>query len=224
MAVEIHHLDALPSLEGFDVAVVIDVVRAFTVAPWVLRQGARRLLLARDFDHAVRASQERFPDALLLKDGAPDPRFALSNAPGAIARTDLTGRTVIQATGNGTRGAHAVAAVPAVLVASFANASATAAAIARRSGRTILVPTETDEDVALADWLALAAAGDRPDFAPYLARVRESAAGLECAARGHDPAFPGVDPDDLARCLEADAFGHAMRLERDVDLFEVVPL
>lgn len=48
MTPEILHVDDLTELLGpeVDVAVVVDVVRAFTVAPWCLEQGAARLLLA----------------------------------------------------------------------------------------------------------------------------------------------------------------------------------
>ena len=84
-----------------DVAVVIDVVRAFTVAAWCLERGAARLLLAPSIEAAV-AAGERHPGAVLLKDGEPDPRFILPNAPGRIATEDLTGRIVVQKTGNGT--------------------------------------------------------------------------------------------------------------------------
>lgn len=197
-----------------DVAVVIDVIRAFTVAPWCLERGAAAVLLASSVEAAVAARDASYPDALLLKDGPADPRFALPNAPGRIAREDLTGRTVVQRTGNGTRGAHAVARTPLVLCSSFVTAAATAEAVrAARPGGVVLIPTEGDEDWALADYLAavLHDGGARPDPSPYLDRVVRSPAGVECAERGADEGYPGVDPDDLARCLELDRFDHALR-------------
>lgn len=216
MSVEIQtqHVNDLTGPIDADVAVVIDVIRAFTVAPWCLARGASRLLFAPGVEEAVRSQAAHIPDALLLKDRAADPRFALPNAPGRIAREDLTGRTVIQVTGNGTRGAYAVGPVPIVLCASFVTAAATARAVlAADPERVILVPTEGDEDVALADYLtAMLDGGASPDPAPYLARVVASAAGRQCAERGADPAFAGFDPDDLRRCLEIDAFDRALRV------------
>jgi len=209
------HVDDLPeSGAAPDVAVVIDVIRAFTVAPWVLARGADRLLFAPSVDAAVAARAEH-PDALLLKDRGADPRFALPNAPGRIAREDLRGRTVIQVTGNGTRGAFAVGKASLLLCASFVTAAATARAVMEAApARVLLVPTEGDEDHALADYLIALLDGGQPvDPAPYLERVVDSRAGRECAARGSDPAFPGVDADDLARCLEIDAIGSAVRAE-----------
>ena len=208
-----------------DVAVVIDVVRAFTVTPWCLARGAARVLLAPSLEAAVGARRDRWPDAVLLKDGQPDPRFQLPNSPARIARADLVGRTVIQKTGNGTRGAFAVGAVPTVLCASFTTASATARAVRVASpDRVLLVPTEGDEDHALADYLTAlldADASSPVNPEPYLARVRESAAGRECRARGDDPAYPGVDPGDLARCLELDVFDHALRARPQAGLLTV---
>lgn len=220
------HVDDLDASVDADVAVVIDVIRAFTVAPWCLARGAQRLLFAPGVEEAVQAQAERFADALLLKDRAADPRFALPNAPGRIAREDLTGRTVIQVTGNGTRGAFAVGSAPLVLCASFTTAAATARAIlAAAPERVLLVPTEGDEDVALADYLTAMLDGGGGVFAPpYLARVVRSAAGQECLERGADQRIPGVDPDDLRRCMELDVFGFALQATpEDGGLLAVAP-
>lgn len=209
------HVDDLPrSGASPDVAVVIDVIRAFTVAPWVLARGADRLLFAPNVDAAVAARADH-PDALLLKDRGADPRFALPNSPGRIAREDLRGRTVIQVTGNGTRGAFAVGRVPLLLCASFVTAAATARAITQVApARVLLVPTEGDEDHALADYLAALLDGGRPvDPAPYLDRVVASPAGRECATRGSEEAWPGFHADDLMRCLEIDAIDAAVRAQ-----------
>lgn len=225
------HVDDLgqpgvPDLGQVDIAVVIDVVRAFTVAPWCLARGAERLLLAATPAAAVQARRDHFPDALLLKDGRLTPPFDLPNAPGLIARTDLSGRTIIQVTGNGTRGAHLVSAASMVLCASFATAAATARELAAGEGRALLVSTEGDEDDALADYLLalLRAPGSEVEPAPYLERVRRSAAGVECLQRGADTDYPGVDADDLARCLELDTCGHALQAVPDGELLDLRPL
>lgn len=213
MEIVTRHVNDLDGAVDADVAVVIDVIRAFTVAPWCLARGARQLLFASGVEAAVEAKRDHHPDALLLKDSAADPRFVLPNAPGRIAREDLTGQTVIQVTGNGTRGAYAAGAAAVVLCASFVTATATVRAVrAAAPGRLLLVPTEGDEDVALADYLVAMLDGGAPvDPAPYLDRVLRSTAGQECAAYGADPAYPGVDVDDLRRCLEVDAFDDALQ-------------
>lgn len=215
--IETLHVNELGSLgddASFDAAVIIDVIRAFTTAPWILLRGASRLFLARDAESAVREGDLLYPNALLVKDGQPDPRFHFPNSPGMIARQDLGGCTVIQATGNGTRGAHAVRGMaPVTLCASFINATATLEAVSAHP-RVLLVPTEGDEDVALAEYLTVALSTNRaPHPGPFLQRVERSPAGIECRDRGTDTRFPGVDPDDLARCLEIDAYDQALLVE-----------
>lgn len=203
-----------------DVAVVIDVLRAFTVSPWCLARGADRLLLASHVEAAV-AAGERYPGAVLLKDREPDPRFALPNAPGFIATADLTGRTVIQTTGNGTRGAHAARGACSVLCASFVTASATTQFLRQHPGsEVVFVVTEGDEDVALADFVMASLAGP-VDAARYLQRVHDSEAGRELRERAPDPAFPGVHPDDLALAMDLDRFDRALRCEPVEDLLQV---
>lgn len=226
MPIVVRHLEELTAddpADQWDVAVVIDVIRAFTTAPWILRQGASRLLLAPNAEAAVAAQRAEFPDAILVKDGPPDPRFALPNAPGRIAHEVLAGRIVIQATGNGTRGAHAVRGAREVLCASFVNAAATARALSGRD-KILLVPTEGDEDQALADYLLHAVrAQATPPPGPFLERVRSSKAGVDCRARGRDASVPGVHPDDLDRCLEMDAFDFALSVAPAGSLLEARP-
>ena len=204
---EIRHLDDLPTTISADAVVVVDVFRAFTTAPWCYESGARSVLLAPTIEDALAA---RVGDHVrLIKDGVPDPRFDLANAPGMVAATDLRDRTVVQITGNGTRGVYAVSA-PHVLCASFVTATATARFLREERIRSVLfVPTEGDEDTALADYLIelLHGGGDPTD---YLRRAEASPAAAELRQRGPDPAFPGVHPDDLTRCLEVDRFDFAL--------------
>lgn len=221
MRTRIVHVDDIEApLDDVDVAVVVDVLRAFTVAPWCLARGAARLLLAPSVEAAV-AAGERYPDAVLLKDREPDPRFVLPNAPGVIATADLTGRTVVQKTGNGTRGAHAARGAGRVLCASFVTAGATTRFLRdHRGSEVVFVVTEGDEDVALADYVIASLSGPA-DPAPYLGRVHDSEAGRELRERADDPAFPGVHEDDLSLGMEVDRFDRALRCEPLEDLLEV---
>jgi 2-phosphosulfolactate phosphatase len=214
-------VDEVPSLPSADVAVVIDVLRAFTVAPWCFARGAHGVLLARTPEAAI-AGRTRWPNALLLKDGASDDRFDLPNSPGIVASADLSGHTVIQQTGNGTRGAHAVTGVAHILCASFVTAAATERVLRELGPRTVaLVVTEGEEDVAFADYLSALLSGDFLNPASYLARAAASAAAQELRERSHDAAFPGVHPDDLELCLQVDRFDFALRADPAGDLLRL---
>src|ERR1043165_1494816 len=61
----------IPELTGTPrIAVVVDVMRAFTVAAWIFARGAQRIVLADSLDQA-RTLKAAHPDWAALKDGAP---------------------------------------------------------------------------------------------------------------------------------------------------------
>ncbi|MEV0537276.1 2-phosphosulfolactate phosphatase [Kitasatospora sp. NPDC050463] len=192
------------------VAVVVDVMRAFTVAAWAFAQGAEKIVLAESLDEAL-ALKTRHPDWVALKDGPPAPGFDLVNSPGLLRSVDLGGRTVVQKTTAGTVGALAVKEASLVLCAGFVVAEATARLLrARRSaGVTFVVTGEdgrADEDLACAQYIARRAAGTGTDPAEFLRRAAESRAATELA----EGVRQGVHPDDVALCCEVDRFPFAM--------------
>jgi len=195
------------------VAVVVDVMRAFTAAAWVFSRGAEKIVLAGTLDQAL-AHKAAHPDWVTLKDGPPAPGFDAVNAPGALRSADLAGQTVVQKTTYGTAGALAAREAPLVLCASFVVAGATARLLqARASGTVTFVVTgedgQADEDLACAQYIARTAAGAEVDAAPFLRRAAASHAAArltEDARRG----FQGVHPDDVELCLELDRFSFAM--------------
>ncbi|MFJ5234444.1 2-phosphosulfolactate phosphatase [Kitasatospora sp. NPDC088391] len=192
------------------VAVVVDVMRAYTVAAWAFARGAERIVLAASLEEAL-ALKERHPDWVALKDGAPAPGFDAVNSPALLRGADLAGRTVVQKTTAGTVGALAVRDAPLVLCASFVVAGATAAVLRERGCESVtFVVTGEDgraeEDLACAEYVALRAAGAAPDPAGFLRRGAESRAAAELAAGVR----AGSHPEDVALCLELDRFPFAM--------------
>lgn len=192
------------------VAVVVDVMRAFTVAAWAFAQGAERIVLAESLDGAL-ALKARHPDWVALKDGPPAPGFDTVNSPGLLRALDLGGRTVVQKTTAGTVGALAVKEAQLVLCASFVVAGATARLLRTRkcADVTFVVTGEdgqADEDLACAQYIARRATGAGTDAAEFLRRAGESRAAAELA----EGVRQGVHPDDVALCLELDRFPFAM--------------
>ncbi|BFV56464.1 2-phosphosulfolactate phosphatase [Kitasatospora sp. CMC57] len=192
------------------VAVVVDVMRAFTVAPWAFAQGAEKIVLAGSLDDAL-ALKARHPDWLTLKDGPAAPGFDLVNSPGLLRSVDLGGRTVVQKTTAGTVGALAVKEASLVLCASFAVAGATARLLRTRSGDSVtFVVTgedgQADEDLACAQYIARRRAEHGADAGEFVRRAAGSRAATELAEGVRE----GVHPDDVALCLEVDRFPFAM--------------
>ena len=192
------------------VAVVVDVMRAFTVAAWAFAQGAEKIVLAESLDEAL-ALKGRHPDWVALKDGPPAPGFDTVNSPGLLRSLDLGGRTVVQKTTAGTVGALAVKEASLVLCAGFVVAGATTRLLRTRkcADVTFVVTGEdghADEDLACAQYIARRATGAGTDAAEFLRRAGESRAAAELA----EGVRQGVHPDDVALCLELDRFPFAM--------------
>ncbi len=174
----------LPEARG--VVIVIDVIRAFTVAAYACAGGAKRLWLVRSTDEAFALRQQE-PQALLAGEigGRLIPGFDLNNSPSLVAATNVQGRTIIQRTGAGTQGAVGAINAAHLLVCSLANARATAS-YARELASTVggivtLLPTEgssqqkpfSGEDAVCADYLEalLCRAGERAGAAGRQSRA-----------------------------------------------------
>jgi 2-phosphosulfolactate phosphatase len=201
----------IPGVDGTErVAVVIDVMRAFTTAAWAFHRGAERIVLAADADEAIGLKADH-PGWLALKDGAPVPGFDLVNSPGALRGADLAGRTVIQKTTAGTVGALAVVRAELALCASFAVAGATARALAAHGADAVTYVATGEggraaEDLACAAYLQQLLAEGPVDPEPHLRRARTSSAADDLRAGRR----LGAHPDDVDLCLEVDRFDFAM--------------
>lgn len=204
--------EAVEDLRG--VAVVIDVLRAFTTAAYAFSAGASEIVLVRNVAEAY-ALRERFPAALLIGevDGYPIEGFDLGNSPFEVVRRGLDGHRLIHRTTSGTRSAVAARGAQAILAASFVCAEATVEQVSRLAPEQVALvisgqdrPVGGADDLACADYLAARLRGERPQAAPFLARVRESSA----AKRFLDPQQPVFPIEDLELALAIDRFDFAM--------------
>ncbi|MGC5039107.1 2-phosphosulfolactate phosphatase [Streptomyces sp. DT190] len=220
-----HRFVGIPELTGTPrVAVVIDVMRAFTVAAWAFSRGAERIVLASTVREALALKESR-PGWLALKDGAPVEGFDLVNSPGLIRTSDLTGRTLVQKTTAGTVGALAVAGAPLVLCASFVVAGPTARFLrAGAAGPVTFVVTgeegRAEEDLACAEYIGDRVAGGAVEAGPYLHRARTSRAAADLTSGRR----AGSHPDDVRLCLEIDRFPFVMRARQEDSLTVLRPV
>lgn len=202
------------------VAIVIDVIRAFSVAGYAFAGGARGIWLVRAVEEA-QALRTKEPEALLAGEvnGRLIPGFDFNNSPFLMAHADVAGRQLIQRTGAGTQGAVNASGATYVLLCALTNASATAA-YARRlaastGGNVTLVPTGStsdftfgNEDELCADYVE-ALLRERADASELLAR---DIAGLKASGR-FDPwkmGYPDFPEGDIAAVLAVDRFDFAM--------------
>ncbi len=203
------------------IVIVIDVIRAFSVAAYALAGGARGLWLVRAVEDAL-ALRQREPTALLAGEvgGRLIPGFDFNNSPAWMSRAHVQGRLLIQRTGAGTQGAVGAVNASHLLLCSLVNARATAAHARRLAAATdgliTLMPTETIstngptpiEDSLCADYLEalLTERADAPNvLADGIARLRASGR-LSIFEQG----FPDFPFEDIAAFLAADRFDFAM--------------
>jgi 2-phosphosulfolactate phosphatase len=221
MEIEIHRIFHETADLGRGVVVVIDVIRAFTVAAYAFAGGASEIWLVRHVEEAL-ALKANEPSAVLAGEvnGRQIPGFDLSNSPAQMAQAEVRGRLVIQRTGSGTRGAVSAVNAERLLACSLVNAHATArytAKLAKELGSEIaLFPTaslpdeldDPNEDDYCADYVAALLLGS-PDAEAVLEmnieRLRRQGR-FQLFARG----YPDCPPEDVPRVLDVDRFSFAM--------------
>jgi 2-phosphosulfolactate phosphatase len=209
----LHLLEGARAATGL--VVVIDVFRAFTLAPCAFARGARRIRLVATAAEALDLKAAE-PELLLAgeEDGRPLPGFDFSNSPAALLQADLAGRTLVLRTSAGVQGLLAVDPRREVLTGSFINAAATLAWIRARQPELVSLvcmgwsaAERSAEDEACAAYLAAALAGEPTDFAPVPATLRRD----PCGAKFFDPAQPWFPPEDFEVCLRLSALDFVLR-------------
>ncbi|MGB5103877.1 MAG: 2-phosphosulfolactate phosphatase [Steroidobacteraceae bacterium] len=200
------------------IAVVIDVFRAFSVAPHAFDRGASRVLPAGEIEEAVELGR-RFPGAVLA--GERHARrlegFDAGNSPTEIRALDLRGRVLVHTSHAGTQGLMNASGADEVLTGAFVNISAVCRYIQRRSpARVSLVRMGHEarercaEDDLYAECLRLMLLGE----AAPLAEVRDLLRDAPAAVKFFDPACDWAPRTDFDYCTEVDRFDFVLRLEQ----------
>jgi 2-phosphosulfolactate phosphatase len=214
---------AAAGIEG--VAIVVDVLRAFTTAAYALAAGAGRIVLVGTVAEALSLKEQHAGWMAMWEDGGvPIPGFDLGNSPVFASQAELRGRTIVQRTSAGTQGVVAARGAPVLLCASLVCASATARVVREMDlARTYVITGlhqhgDGDDDQATAEYIEALIQGP-VDPAPYVERVRRS----EWALRIGD-ALEGAHPGDVDYAVDVDRFEFAMAVDlTDVGL-ELRPL
>ena len=206
-------------------AVVIDVLRAFTTAAYVMANGAERIIPVGRLEEAFQLKRLH-PDWVLMgeRDGRRVEGFDHGNSPFEVRDVDFTGRTVIQTTGSGTQGVVNARGAEEILLGSFVTAGAIIRHIQRvRPEAVSLVAMGSGgvepgvEDELCASYIEGALTGRTPDFEEIKRQIR----GAPTVAKFLDPAQPQYRVEDLRMALELDRFDFVLTLEEDAGLHVV---
>jgi 2-phosphosulfolactate phosphatase len=201
--------------EAEGVAVVIDVLRAFTSAAFMAYLGAERLILLSGTEPVLRLKDQTGCLAVGEVGGKKPPGFDLGNSPARIleaGRDTFAGRAVAQRTSAGTQGAVAAAQhADAVILGSFVTAGAIARYVQNLSPPPDVVSLVamgsagtrvTPDDEACAAYLEHLLTGNPYNHARALRQVVDD----ECTQqflRGDQDHLPPADP---IYCLQRDLF------------------
>jgi 2-phosphosulfolactate phosphatase len=201
-------------------AVVLDVMRAFTVAAWAFERGAARIVLSNSEDEALEL-RDRL-GAIAINDGLPDGRFDLLNSPDQVSGAALDDRVVVLRTDAGTAGAIASRHAPLLFCTGLVTAAATVRELVDADIDDVtLVATGGEDDVACADYLTALLVDGHADPAPFLARAA-AAPIVEHLAGFVRQGNAAVGPRDVELCLEVDRFDFAMRATDEDGLLTLV--
>jgi len=212
--IEFEYLNLADASSAEGVAIVIDVLRAFTTAAFAFSSGAERIIPVSGINEAQALNQKLSGSILMGEDhGMRLQGFNFGNSPDEIARKDLTGKTVIQRTSAGTQGIVRASRSCHIVAASFVVAKATARYISWLKPKkiTFIITGESfdrdgDEDRACAEYIEALLCNVSPDPDLYRRRVLSSSAG-QSFARGCNHY---LTQEDIKLSMLVDHFGFCM--------------
>ncbi|RAR40609.1 2-phosphosulfolactate phosphatase [Paenibacillus sp. MDMC362] len=195
------------TLGASHINVVIDVIRAFTVAHYAFIRGVQGIILAGTLDDALRL-KKIYPDFLLAGEirGLPIPGFELDNSPARLHDFDLREKFLIQKTTNGVTATLNALSTEHLFVTGFTNARTTAEFIKRNllkdDGMMINVIASHpsgDDDLACAQYIAeILQDTNRISAEQTIERIRKS----EAAGKFYDIEKPEFLREDISFCIQ----------------------
>lgn len=153
-----------------DVAVVIDVLRATSVMTTAIQTGTESIITCRDIEAAFELAKSLATRPLLCgeRDCLPIDGFDLGNSPADYTPDNVSGRTLILTTTNGTAAIDAASSVEAMCVASFLNLSAVIETLTGQHDVQLICAgtngSVTKEDVLLAGAIVAGCETQNPDM------------------------------------------------------------
>lgn len=214
---KIAKFNRLDCVEARGVAIVIDVIRAFTTAAYAFAAGVDRIVTVSKIDEAFQ-HRARNPNYLLMGEikGEPIPGFQFGNSPMQFDGHHIKGGTLVQRTTSGTQGVVAAVNADVILPASFVVANATLKRILALDPEQVsfIITGQNDgsEDLALADYLEACLLGRAPDPTSYLERVMNSPNARKVQ---EDPNNACCSAQDLEEVLKIDKYAFALEVQRE---------
>ena len=201
-------------------AVIIDVFRAFTVEPYLINNGAKKLIPVGDMQIAYNYKKKDNNFILIgERNGIILPGFDYGNSPSQIENIDFSGKTIIHTTSCGTQGIVKAINAKKIITGSLVNAKAIARYITKNKINEISLVAlcrtgklPADEDILCAKYIK-SLVEDKP-----LNNMKEEIKKLKITtgSKFFDKLKQKDFPErDFYLCTEMNKFGFVLKVKKD---------
>lgn len=195
--------------------VVIDIMRAATVAAYAFGQGAASIIPVTTKEEAF-ALKKSHPEYLLMGEinGYKVEGFDLGNSPSEISKLDLTGKTLVQRTSSGTQGLVLAKKAEKLIFGSFVTCSAIVSYLKGQKIQDLSIVAVDNEDVIFANFLEDILNGNEVNRE----KVKEELythPSVQWFLDADKPEFPA---EDIEYALDFDRFNFCCLVKREENL------
>ncbi|HYW94821.1 MAG TPA: 2-phosphosulfolactate phosphatase [Bacteroidales bacterium] len=205
--------------------VVIDVFRAFSVAPYAFANGVDKIIPVGSLEKAQKLKAEN-PTWLLAGERHEQkvPGFDFGNSPSQILEADLQGKTLIHTTSAGTQGLVNAVNAGEILTGSFVNAGAIINYIKTKQPETVSLVCmgystqyPVEEDTFCAEYIKNELEERKNNFDEMVSIIRQTS-----GARFFDEEKQTFAPSsDFDLCLSLNRFDFVIKAKKTVDGYEL---
>jgi 2-phosphosulfolactate phosphatase len=220
-------INILQLLEGAQQArgltVIIDVFRAFTVAPLLIDKGASELIPVETVEQAF-LLKAKYQDAVMIgeRNEQKIDGFDYGNSPTHLTDAQLYNKRIIHTTSSGTKGITNARLADEIITGSFVNINAIVNYIQAQNPKNVSLVCmgyacqyPTEEDTFCAEYIAAILKGETPDFEKMKEIIRTTS-----GARFFDPSKASFSPQsDFDICMKINTFNFVLKAQKADDGF-----
>lgn len=202
------------------IAIIIDVFRAFTVEPIIIKNGAKKLIVIGDKEIAYNFKKENNNYILIgERNGIKLPKFDYGNSPSQIEKVDFTNKVVVHTTSCGTQGIVNSMNAKEIITGSLVNISAIVKYIKNRGYDDISIVTLAkpgsdpfEEDKLCAEYIKAKLENKSTD--EFKARILNLK--YTSGAKFFDNKLQEIYPkEDFYLCTDIDKYDFVLKVKKD---------
>tara|TARA_B100001540_G_C15746334_1_gene614693 strand:- start:369 stop:1064 length:696 start_codon:yes stop_codon:yes gene_type:complete len=208
------------------IVVIIDVFRAYTTQSFAFEKGVRSIINVADINQAIEYKNKKLGDMCMGEiDGKRPSGFDFGNSPYDLAKTDISDKTLIHCTMNGTTGAELAQNASMILGGALINAQATADYIKKLSPQEVSlvsmgsrstdnIERRTEEDELCAIYLK-SILDDSPVDSNSIVDIINS---CKESKKFGDPLQPHYPKFDKQQAFRINEFNHPIVISKENDI------